>query len=134
MSATAGLTEPEVLAHAKRSLFSDGDEEMYVVSDTQFAKESWLSGGKIDEEVKHTLSPFNHVRVGSGYPDLVGVRNTDHLRGYVLDSSVEPESALLAVEAKGYKTRGNEEATLVARPSRSSLALLSKFRAYLFPV
>ncbi len=107
MSATAGLTEPEVLAHTKRSLFSNEDDETYVVADTQFAKESWLSDERINEDVKTTLSPFNHVRVGSGYPDLVGVRNTDRLGEYILDSSTEPESALLAVEAKGHKTHGN---------------------------
>jgi hypothetical protein len=102
MSATASLTEPEVLAHTKRSLFPEDSRDAYVVTDTQFAKDRWVSNREIQEEVKNTLAPFNHVRVGSGYPDLVGVRGTDSLTGYILDGSGMTEAALLAVEAKGY--------------------------------
>jgi hypothetical protein len=102
MSATASLTEPEVLAHTKRALFPEDSEDTYVVADTQFAKDRWVSNREIQEEVKNTLAPFNHVRVGSGYPDLVGVRGTDSLTGYILDGSGMTEAALLAVEAKGY--------------------------------
>lgn len=107
MSATASLTEPEVLAHTKRSLFPEDSENTYVVTDTQFAKERWISSRKIEKDVRNTLAPFNHVRVGSGYPDLVGVRGTDSLTGYILDGSGVTEAALLAVEAKGYKSGGD---------------------------
>jgi len=106
MSATASLTEPEVLAHTKRSLFPEDSEDTYVVADTQFAKDRWVSDREIQKEVKNTLAPFNHVRVGSGYPDLVGVRGTDSLTGYILGGSGMTEAALLAVEAKGYKSVG----------------------------
>jgi len=103
MSATT-LSEPQVLAYTKRSLFPDEGEDAYVVADTQFAKDSWLSDNKIQDDIKETLSPFNHVRVGTGYPDLVGVRGTDRLQGHLLEDTGGTETALLAVEAKGYKT------------------------------
>lgn len=104
MSATA-LSEPEVLAYTKRSLFPDDGEDAYVVADTQFAKERWLSDHEIQDRVKEALSPFNHVRVGTGYPDLVGVQGTDRLRERLIDDTAGTETALLAVEAKGYKSR-----------------------------
>ena len=107
MSATASLTEPEVLAYTKRSLFPEDSKNTYVVADTQFAKDRWISDREIQDEVRNTLAPFNHVRVGSGYPDLVGVRGTDSLTGYILDGTGMTEAALLAVEAKGYKGGGN---------------------------
>lgn len=72
------LTEPHVLAHTKRRLFSDaGEENTYAVVDTQFSTDHWLAGGRIGPEIRETLAPFNHVRVGQGYPDLVGVRVLD---------------------------------------------------------
>jgi len=85
---SAALSEPQVLAHAKRRLFPEDDQSgTYAVVDTQFAGGEWLAGQAIDEAVRETLAPFNHVRVGSGYPDLVGVRTL--------------ESELLAVERLG---------------------------------
>jgi hypothetical protein len=106
MSAASGsLSEPHVLAHAKRRLFPDPSEEnTYAVVDTQFATDRWLESGRVDPEIRAFLSPFNHVRVGSGYPDLVGVR--------VLESdllAVErfgDDPPLVAVEAKGYTDGG----------------------------
>jgi hypothetical protein len=103
MSATADLTEPRVLAHTKQALFGADSEDSYVVADTQFAKDRWVKGATIGGDVKNTLSPFNHVRVGSGYPDLVGARSTDSVGEYVLNTeSTVGETALIAVEAKGY--------------------------------
>ncbi|HKJ57961.1 MAG TPA: hypothetical protein VKA37_01945, partial [Halobacteriales archaeon] len=103
--ASAALSEPRVLAHAKRRLFPDTDEpNAYSVVDTQFAKEEWLPGQSISPDVRAALAPFNHVRIGSGYPDLVGVR--------VLESdllAVErfgDQPPLVAVEAKGYTETG----------------------------
>ena len=93
--ASAALSEPHVLAHAKRRLFPDPEEvNTYAVTDTQFAKAEWLAGQTIPAEVRETLAPFNHVHLGSGYPDLVGVRKL--------------ESDLLAVERQG------EEPPLIA--------------------
>lgn len=103
MSVASGLTEPNVLAHTKQALFGADLEDTYVVADTQFAKEKWIRGTNIDSEVKKILSPFNHVRVGSGYPDLVGACGTDRVEDYILNpDSMTKENALIAVEAKGY--------------------------------
>ena len=105
MASAASLSEPEVLAHAKRRLFPDTDEpDTYSVVDTQFATDEWLPGEPIETEVREALAPFNHVRLGSGYPDLVGVR--------VLESdllAVErlgDDPPLVAVEAKGQTAAG----------------------------
>lgn len=81
-SATDFASEPHVLARAKRRLFPGEDENgAYAVVDTQFSTETWLAGHRIDESVRETLAPFNHVRVGGGYPDLVGVRRLESLVG-----------------------------------------------------
>lgn len=101
----ASLSEPQVLAHAKRRLFPDPDESgTYAVSDTQFSVDEWLPGQSVPNAVREQLAPFNHVRLGTGYPDLVGVR--------VLESdllAVErfgDQPPLIAVEAKGYTDTG----------------------------
>ncbi|SEO94853.1 hypothetical protein SAMN04487948_108149 [Halogranum amylolyticum] len=105
MASVASLSEPEVLAHTKRRLFPDTEEpNTYSVVDTQFAIEEWLPGQPISSEVREQLAPFNHVRLGSGYPDLVGVR----LLGSDL-LAVErfgDQPPLVAVEAKGYTDTG----------------------------
>lgn len=99
MSAGA-LVEPQVLAHAKRRLFPDDDEsETYAVVDTQFSTEEWLHGERIDPTIRERLAPFNHVRVGRGYPDLVGVRNLES--ELLAVERVGDEPPLIAVEAKG---------------------------------
>jgi hypothetical protein len=68
--ATAGtLSEPAVLAHTKRQLFpADDSAASYAVVDTQFATEEWLPNQPIPAEIHDQLAPFNHVRVGTGYP------------------------------------------------------------------
>jgi hypothetical protein len=104
MASAAGLSEPQVLAHTKRRLFPDTDEG-YVVTDTQFSSERWLATGTIDREVRDALSPFNHVRVGSGYPDLVGVRILDE--DLLAVDRVGENPPLVAVEAKGYTDHGS---------------------------
>lgn len=104
-SAADELSEPHVLAHAKRRLFPDDeDTRSYAVVDTQFATDEWLSEEVIDHTVRSTLSPFNHVRVGSGYPDLVGVRKPDEELLAVDRFGDEPP--LMVVEAKGYTGAG----------------------------
>ncbi len=101
MASAASLSEPQVLAHAKRRLFPDPDEPAtYAVVDTQFATEEWLADEPIDPEVSATLAPFNHVRVGSGYPDLVGVRTLESDLLAVERFGEEPP--LVALEAKGH--------------------------------
>lgn len=100
-SATGELSEPHVLAHAKRRLFPDESEESaYAVVDTQFAADSWLSNQRIDPEVKKSLAPFNHVHIGSGYPDLVGVRTVES--DLLSVERLGDEPPLIVVEAKGY--------------------------------
>lgn len=101
---TASLSEPQVLAHTKRRLFPDDEtSNTYAVVDTQFAQDEWLPNQPIPDAVRHQLAPFNHVKIGSGYPDLVGVR--------VLDSELlavdrlGDEPPLVAIEAKGYTGR-----------------------------
>ena len=104
-SAADRLSEPDVLAHAKRRLFPDEDEEgVYAVVDTQFAADSWLAGEPIESTVHETLAPFNHVRVGGGYPDLVGVRALEPSLLAVERFGDEPP--LIAVEAKGHGRGG----------------------------
>jgi len=109
-SAAAPLTEPEVLAHTKRRLFQSGaddgatDDSGYVVADTQFTTDSWLDDGAVDPDLTEQLAPFNHVQVGSGYPDLVGV---GHLETDLLAvERLGAEPPLVAVEAKGETDRG----------------------------
>ena len=104
MSAAA-LSEPQVLAHTKRELFPDDETtDSYSVCDTQFAQSEWLSGQPISESIRDTLAPFNHVEIGTGYPDLVGVRpfNATYLTTEQLS-----EPPLVAIEAKGYTDTGS---------------------------
>ncbi|EMA18539.1 hypothetical protein [Haloarcula argentinensis] len=98
-TAASGLSEPQVLARTKDRLFADR-EDAYVVADTQFAQQRWLDDTPIEASVQATLAPFNHVRVGTGYPDLVGVQtlSTDLLSVDRLGD----RPPLIAVEAKGY--------------------------------
>lgn len=107
-SAAGELTEPHVLAYTKRHLFpDDGAEKTYAVVDTQFASERWLADGAITTEIKETLAPFNHVRVGTGYPDLVGVRSLDD--ELVAVNRLGSDPPLIAIEAKGYTTTGTAD-------------------------
>jgi hypothetical protein len=100
-SAAARLTEPHVLAHTKQRLFPDDDaENTYAVVDTQFAQDNWIDAREIDDRVQDQLAPFNHVRLGSGYPDLVGVRPLDN--DVLAVDRVGEEPPLIAIEAKGY--------------------------------
>ncbi|WP_430504697.1 hypothetical protein [Haloparvum sp. PAK95] len=111
MNVSATLSEPQVLAHTKRRLFpetTDGDGRTarrertgtYAVTDTQFATGTWLRDEPIPEAVQETLAPFNHVAVGSGYPDLLGVRALESELLAVERLGDEPP--LVAVEAKGH--------------------------------
>ncbi|SFR96475.1 hypothetical protein SAMN05216559_1610 [Halomicrobium zhouii] len=103
--ASAALSEPQVLAHAKARLFPDpGEDEAYAVVDTQFAMDEWLADQRVPEAVRDRLAPFNHVRVGSGYPDLVGVRKLED--DLLAVDRVGDQPPLVAIEAKGY--RGND--------------------------
>jgi hypothetical protein len=104
MATATQVPEPRVLADAKRRLFPDEAGEGYAVADTQFAADEWLPGEPVDEAVRTALAPFNHVRVGGGYPDLVGVRRpeADLLAG--MDGNRDPP--LIAVEAKGHTGDG----------------------------
>ncbi|MFP8952856.1 hypothetical protein ACLI4Z_07790 [Natrialbaceae archaeon A-arb3/5] len=108
MSHAAGpLSEPQVLAHTKRRLFPDrneADAPSYVVADTQFSQDEWLPGRPVDPAVRAHLAPFNHVRVGSGYPDLVGVRALES--ELLAVERVGDEPPLIAVEAKGHASGG----------------------------
>lgn len=105
MAAAGGLTEPHVLAATKQELFSPDDTDGYVVTDTQFAQQQWLEDNRIEPETQSILAPFNHVRVGSGYPDLVGV---DHLDDELLAvDRFGDEPPLIAIEAKGYTQTGS---------------------------
>ena len=105
MAAVESLSEPQVLAHTKQRLFPDADEsDSYAVVDTQFAADEWLPGRQIPATVRDLLAPFNHVRVGSGYPDLVGVRLLDP--AFLAVDRFGDEPPLVAVEAKGYTDGG----------------------------
>lgn len=102
---TDRLSEPAVLAIAKQHLFAPEDEDSYAVTDTQFATDFWRSGDPVDDRIHTVLSPYNHVRLGSGYPDLVGVGRLDdeYLEGATHDRQGGP---LIAVEAKGHAHGG----------------------------
>jgi len=105
MATTASLSEPHVLAHAKRRLFPDSEEpNTYAVCDTQFAVEEWLSGRRIPDDVRQSLAPFNHVKVGTGYPDLVGVRLPEP--ELLAIERLDDDPPLIAVEAKGRTDAG----------------------------
>ncbi|MCT9097356.1 hypothetical protein [Haloarchaeobius sp. HME9146] len=100
------LSEPVVLSHVKRSLFPEREaSDSYAVVDTQFTMESWREDEPVDAATRDALSPFNHVRVGSGYPDLVGVGPLDD--SLVTGATGESETPLVAVEAKGYRGDGH---------------------------
>ncbi len=104
-SAARSLSEPHVLAHAKRQLFPpEDDSETYAVVDTQFSTEHWLRGERIEESVREELAPFNHVRIGGGYPDLVGVRTLEP--EWLAVERLGEEPPLVAIEAKGYTDAG----------------------------
>ena len=103
-SAEGMLTEPTVLAHTKRALFPEDNRPAYAVVDTQFSRPEWLDGKPIDAWVREQLSPFNHVRVGGGYPDLVGVRTLDD--AFLAVERFGEEPPLVAIEAKGHTGGG----------------------------
>ena len=106
MSSAASLSEPQVLAHTKRRLFPDDDESSaYAVVDTQFAQAEWLDAEPIAAEIRTQLAPFNHVKIGSGYPDLVGVRVLE--ADLLAVDRLGEEPPLIAVEAKGYTDSGS---------------------------
>ncbi len=97
-----GPTEPEVLAHTKRALFpGDNREHGYAVVDTQFATDRWLAERRVDPRITESLSPFNRVEIGTGYPDLVGVGWLDD--EWVFGEPTRDHPPLIAVEAKGYR-------------------------------
>ncbi|WP_241430036.1 hypothetical protein [Halorubrum lipolyticum] len=101
------MTEPEVLAATKNQLFSEiGPNSGYTVVDTQFSTDQWLDDVPVSREVTEALAPFNHVRVGSGYPDLVGAGSitNDAFFGHSGDIDSPP---LVVVEAKGYGSTGH---------------------------
>ncbi|WP_324759245.1 hypothetical protein [Haloarcula montana] len=106
MAATV-QTEPQVLARAKQRLFPENAPDQYVVADTQFAQEQWLAETPIPERTRARLAPFNHVRVGSGYPDLVGVGRIDD-EVLAVDRLGE-QPPLIAVEAKGVTSHGTTD-------------------------
>jgi len=100
MTTKAALSEPQVLAHAKQRLFPEpAAEDTYAVVDTQFASEEWLAGEPIEPAVREELAPFNHVQVGSGYPDLVGVRQLE--TELLAIERLGDDPPLVAIEAKG---------------------------------
>lgn len=101
MASAVPLTEPQVLAHTKDRLFHDSAESnAYAVCDTQFATDTWLPGQPITSEIRERLAPFNHVRVGSGYPDLIGVGTLKEDLLAVKRFGDHPP--LVVIEAKGY--------------------------------
>lgn len=100
MAAAGELTEPAVLAATKQELFTPEPDNGYVVADTQFAQEQWVDDRIIDKETKSVLAPFNHIRVGSGYPDLVGVSHLDD--NLLAVDRLGDGPPLIAIESKGY--------------------------------
>lgn len=103
--ADAALSEPRVLAHTKRALFpSEETPNNYAVVDTQFATTEWRKDERITDSVREQLAPFNHVQIGTGFPDLVGVGHIDP--GYVADERPHNRPPLVAVEAKGHASGG----------------------------
>jgi len=102
-SAASPLSEPRVLAHAKRRLFPHDADDGYAVVDTQFSSDQWLANESIDPDITDELAPFNHVRVGSGYPDLVGVRLLSD--EFLAVDRLGDDPPLVVVEAKGHTNR-----------------------------
>ncbi|SDF29231.1 hypothetical protein [Halorientalis regularis] len=105
--ATAALTEPHVLAGAKAHLFPEDGTDAYAVVDTQFAQDRWIDDRRIDPDLQDLLAPFNHVQVGSGYPDLVGVPALEN--DLLAVDRVGDHPPLLAVEAKGRTATGTAD-------------------------
>src|SRR6056297_2355572 len=103
-SAAQELSEPRVLAHAKRRLFPEDRAEHYVVTDTQFSTTEWLSSRSVDAAITEALAPFNHVQIGSGYPDLVGVGTLEN--ELLAVDRLGDDPPLVVVEAKGYRDDG----------------------------
>jgi hypothetical protein len=106
-SAASSLSEPQVLSYTKRRLFPEDSDDGYAVVDTQFSADRWLADDSIDVTVKDHLAPFNHVKVGSGYPDLVGVRRLDD--DLLAVDRLGDDPPLVVVEAKGYTGRGTAD-------------------------
>lgn len=109
---TTLISEPEILASAKEKLFLDLSEEVgYSVTDTQFSTTEWQEGISIKEETKSTLSPFNHVKIAGGYPDLVAAAwlKDNHFRGENIETEIPP---LVVIEAKGHTSSGKVDAEL----------------------
>ena len=105
MASATSLSEPQVLANAKRRLFPEQEEEnAYAVVDTQFAMDEWLAEEPIEQDLQEQLAPFNHVQIGSGYPDLVGVKQLESELLAVDRFGDEPP--LVVIEAKGYTDSG----------------------------
>ncbi|MFW6385220.1 MAG: hypothetical protein ACOCY7_03695 [Halodesulfurarchaeum sp.] len=77
----------------------------YVVADTQFAADRWLADRPIDPAIRDLLAPFNHVKIGSGYPDLVGVRILED--EFVAVDRLGTDPPLIAIEAKGHTGGGS---------------------------
>jgi len=98
------LSEPEVLAQAKEfmlpeSTSSDADVIQYATVDTQFRKDTWPNAGSIEPEIRETLAPFNHVHLGSGYPDMVMAGPPpEFLEPFNFTKDSVP---VIAIEAKG---------------------------------
>lgn len=63
-----------------------------------------MSGEGTAPAIHEQLDPFNHVRVGSGYPDLVGVRELDP--GLLAVERFSEESPLIVLKAKGRTEHG----------------------------
>ncbi|MFC6731519.1 MULTISPECIES: hypothetical protein [unclassified Haladaptatus] len=100
-SSSASLSEPYVLAHTKRRLFPNAeDPQSYAVTDTQFSTGTWLAGEQIRQDVVAELAPFNHVQIGNGYPDLVGVTRLDP--ELLAVDRLGDDPPLVVVESKGY--------------------------------
>jgi len=97
------LSEPTVLAQTKEFILpnseSSGDTIRYATVDTQFRKDVWPNAGPIGHEIRETLSPFNHVSLGSGYPDMViAGPPPEFLEPLQIREDTLP---VIAVEAKG---------------------------------
>ncbi len=101
-TAATTLSEPHVLAYTKQRLFPEETTDSYAVVDTQFSADYWLTDQPIEPAIRETLAPFNHVNVGGGYPDLVGVRTLESDLLAVERFGENPP--LIAIEAKGYTT------------------------------
>ncbi len=116
-TAATTLSEPHVLAHTKQRLFPEETTDSYAVVDTQFSADYWLADQPIEPAIREALAPFNHVHVGGGYPDLVGVRTLESDLLAVERFGENPP--LIAVEAKGYTT-ANSNATAAANTTATT--------------